>query len=50
MGAKILSSCDDEDWENWIWMDRPLRGDDFNSFAPPWSEEEAIQRGIRWQP
>jgi hypothetical protein len=50
MGAKILSTCDDEDWENWTWMDRPIRGDDFHSFAPPWSEEEAIQRGIKWQP
>lgn len=50
MGAKILYTWDDEDWENWTWMDRPLRDDDFHSFAPPWSDEEAIQRGIRWQP
>ncbi|MBD2681944.1 MULTISPECIES: hypothetical protein [Nostoc] len=38
MGAKILS-IDDEDWENWIWMDRPLQSKDFNSFIPPWSQE-----------
>ena len=38
MGSKVLC-IDEEDWENWIWMDRPLQSKDFNSYTPPWLEE-----------
>ena len=47
VGSARVPSCDGQEyWRNWEWNDRPLRGDDFYTPAPPWSEEEANERGM----
>lgn len=42
VGAAAVPTFDEG--EDWKWMDRPLRGNDFNTPAPPWSKEEAEER------
>ncbi len=44
--ARVPSYDGQEYWMNWKWQARPLRGDDFYTPAPPWSEEEANKRGM----
>ena len=45
IGAIMVPSPDNEEaWKDWRWMDRPIRGNDFNTPAPPWSQEEADER------
>lgn len=52
MGATIVPCWDDEEaWKDWRWMERKIRGNDFNTPAPPWSQEEADERrGKRRKP
>lgn len=37
VGAKIVY---EDDLDDWRWMNRPIREEDFNHPAPPWLEEE----------
>lgn len=52
MGAIMLPCRDDKEaWKDWRWMERPIRGNDFETLAPPWSQEEADERkGKRRKP
>ncbi|BAY10825.1 RNA recognition motif domain-containing protein [Calothrix sp. NIES-2098] len=50
MGSAILPSDDDEDaWQAWTWMDRPIKGDDFDTPSPPHPQEVANDQSAETQ-
>lgn len=46
VGSAIVPTIEDDTWESWAWLDRPIQGDDFNTPAP---EPEQVNHVIGQQ-